>query len=582
MESNYHYTSERNVQIVIALLKANNISKVVASPGTTNIAFVASIMHDSFFEIISSVDERSAAYIACGIAEESGEPVVLSCTGATASRNYLSGLTEAYYRKLPILAITSTQDVSNVGHLQAQVIDRSQQPKDVVRYSANLQSVKNDIDEWDCNIKANTAILELKRHGGGPVHLNLTTVYSRDFSTEEIPFVRKISRIESGDKMPNLPSGRIAIYVGSHLPFSQSLSDTLDRFCEANDAVVFCEPTSNYKGKFRVMYGLPGAQLYFRTDINKTPDLLIHIGEVSDFIGTFSGAHEVWRVNPDGEIRDRLRKLTYVFEMEECDFFAFYANHGVHEGHQYLQSCQRVYSEVYESLPELPFSNLWIASKVHKLIPDHSELHLGILNSLRSWNLFDFNKEIDVFCNEGGFGIDGNISALVGASLIHPDKTYYGIVGDLAFFYDMNVLGNHHVGNNIRLLLVNNGVGSEFHYHGNPGSMFMPETPKYISAGGHYGNQSRKIVKHIAEDWGYQYISASSKDEFLNSMQLFFTDEVQEKPFIFEVFTNVDDEVKALDLIKHIVSPSTNPLKKAVKNLIGDSCYEAVRKIVKK
>ena len=121
-----YYTDERNVQIVISLLKAHGIKKVVASPGATNITFVGSIQHDPWFEIYSSVDERSAAYIACGLSEESGEPVVLSCTGATASRNYYSGLTEAYYRKLPIIALTSHQGNQRIGHLIAQNIDRRQ------------------------------------------------------------------------------------------------------------------------------------------------------------------------------------------------------------------------------------------------------------------------------------------------------------------------------------------------------------------------------------------------------------------------------------------------------------------------
>ena len=67
-----YYTSERNAQIVIALLKANNIRKIIASPGATNITFVASIQQDPYFEIYSSVDERSAAYMACGLAAESG------------------------------------------------------------------------------------------------------------------------------------------------------------------------------------------------------------------------------------------------------------------------------------------------------------------------------------------------------------------------------------------------------------------------------------------------------------------------------------------------------------------------------
>ena len=81
---------------MIALLKANNIRKIIASPGATNKRSSLRYSRDPYFEIYSSVDERSAAYMACGLAAESGEPVVLSCTGATASRNYLPGLTEAF------------------------------------------------------------------------------------------------------------------------------------------------------------------------------------------------------------------------------------------------------------------------------------------------------------------------------------------------------------------------------------------------------------------------------------------------------------------------------------------------------
>ena len=158
MEQKY-FTNERNVQILIVLLKKYGIRKVIASPGTTNITFVASLMHDPYFELYSSVDERSAAYIACGLAEESGEPVVITCTGATASRNYVSGLTEAYYRHLPIIAVTATRDVSKIGHLNDQVIDRSQFLADTVKYSTLLQTVVNEKDECDCTIKVNIAIL---------------------------------------------------------------------------------------------------------------------------------------------------------------------------------------------------------------------------------------------------------------------------------------------------------------------------------------------------------------------------------------------------------------------------------------
>ena len=137
------YSVEKNVDILIALLKKNNIKKIVISPGAMNISFVGSVQNDSFFQIYSCVDERSACYMACGLAEESQEPVVLSCTGATASRNYLSGLTEAYYRKLPIIAVTSAQFHGNLDNNIPQAIDRFSQLNDIVKLSVQVFSINN-------------------------------------------------------------------------------------------------------------------------------------------------------------------------------------------------------------------------------------------------------------------------------------------------------------------------------------------------------------------------------------------------------------------------------------------------------
>lgn len=159
------YTAERNVQMLVYLMKKHGIKKVIASPGATNITFVASIQQDSYFEIYSAADERSAAYMACGLAAESGEAVALSCTGATASRNYIPGLTEAFYRKLPILAVTSTQHTGRVGQLCPQVIDRSVIQNDIAVMSVQIPTIHDAEDEWMCNVKLNTAILALGHRG---------------------------------------------------------------------------------------------------------------------------------------------------------------------------------------------------------------------------------------------------------------------------------------------------------------------------------------------------------------------------------------------------------------------------------
>ena len=208
-----HYTVERNTQMLIYLLIKYKIKKVVASPGTTNVCLLGSIQNDSHFEIYSAPDERSAAYMAVGLAEESGEPVALSCTGATASRNYVPALTEAFYRHIPVLAITAAQPSIRAGHLVPQFMDRSMQMKDLVKYSLQLPNIATDEEVWAYELKINEALLELTRNGGGPVHINLTTMYSPDFSVRELPSVKRLYRHLPKDELPEIKAGRVAVFV---------------------------------------------------------------------------------------------------------------------------------------------------------------------------------------------------------------------------------------------------------------------------------------------------------------------------------------------------------------------------------
>lgn len=78
-----------------------------------------------------------------------------------------SGLTEAFYRRLPILALTSTRPLSYIGNHLAQVIDRTAVPNDIVKISVFAPLVKDSNDEWDCQLKVNRALIALKKDGGG-------------------------------------------------------------------------------------------------------------------------------------------------------------------------------------------------------------------------------------------------------------------------------------------------------------------------------------------------------------------------------------------------------------------------------
>jgi 2-succinyl-5-enolpyruvyl-6-hydroxy-3-cyclohexene-1-carboxylate synthase len=576
------YTDEKNALIIIALLKANGIRKVIASPGTTNMALIGSMQHDSYFQVYSSVDERSAAYLACGLAHESDEPVVISCTGATASRNYLPGLTEAYYRKLPVLAITSTQAISKVGHHVAQVIDRSSKPKDTTRHSVTLPIVKDDDDFWECEVKVNQAILELKRDGGGPVHINLPTRYSRSYETKTLPTCRVMDRFTAIDKLPEL-KGRVAVFIGAHRQFTAEETEALDQFCGTNDAVVFCDHTSSFKGKYRVLYSLAASQEKMDLSADK-PDVTIHIGEVTgDYASIAMVGKEVWRVSEDGEIRDTFGKLRYVFEMDEKTFFKRYTDQYKAPSDQYLKLCQARLEDIRKELPEIPFSNIWVAARTAHKIPKGSVIHFGILNSLRSWNFFELPASVTSMSNVGGFGIDGGLSSLLGASLANAEKMYFGIIGDLVFFYDMNALGNRHVGKNLRLMVINNGKGTEFRQYNHVAAHFGEQADEFISASGHYGNKSPTLIKHYAQDLGFKYLSASSKEEFDSVYGEFLAKDAEGgKSVVFEVFTDSEEESQALEMVRNIKKDQKMAVKVAVRRILGDKSVKAIKKALGK
>lgn len=552
------YTDEKNAQIVIALLKAHGIRKVIANPGTTNIAFVGSVQNDPWFQVYSGIDERHSAYMAVGMAVETNEPVVLSCTGATASRNYFSALTEAYYRKIPVLALTSIHHMNSVGNLLPQMLDRTVLPKDVVRYSLQCPVPVTQKQVADCELNVNKAILELYRHGGGPVHINLETERGFTFNTKELPKVRVIKRYGYDvSNWPELPSDkRVAVWIGNHKPFSDSLKHSLEGFVRSNNAIVIIDKTSSYDG-----YGaVPAAILSQQVSAwrnpkykNLRPSIVVHIGEVNgdyESFGVFSAAEQFWRVNEDGEARDLMGKLTKVFEVSEYDFLKHYSTDSVGVS-DYADNFIRCVNDLRNRIPEMPFSNIWIASQVINQLPQGSTVHLGILNSLRSWNMFTLPKGVTSTANTGGFGIDGCLSTMIGASLAAPQKLFLGVFGDLAFFYDLNSLGNRHIGNNIRILLINNNCGGEFNLYSHPGHQFGSQTNDFIAAGGHFKNKSSNLVRHYAQDLGFEYLSAKNKDEFL-SVVARFACKNQERPIVFECFTCPEDESEALYKMRNI------------------------------
>jgi len=571
------YTIQENVRIVISLLKQNNVRHIVVSPGGTNIPISQAVQEDPFFKCYSVPDERSAMYFAIGLHLQTGEVIATSCTSAQATRNYVPGLTEAFYKHAPILAITTAklERFQYQGYMQAP--DQCSLPKDSVKKTFDLPPITDENTRLQCYHDAKEAILEATHGNSGPIQLNIRIVDTQQGKFEDIqlPTIRPLNRYMAWDEWPSSETAdkKILVVVGEHRPFTDRQQAALDAFCECHNAVVYVNHLSNYSSK----YSVQGNMLVSCGGFSKLkPELLITIGgQTGDYpiYGALNGIGnaEHWRVAEDGAFMDTYGKLTKIFECPDYYFFEKMVSN-IFCSHSYFEEWKSM-NETMNYNVELPLSNLYVAQLMYKSIPKNSIMNFAILNSLRCWSYFPLDTTIQCYSNVAAFGIDGCNSMLIGESM-NTDEFCFIVTGDLAFFYDMNALGIRHVKNNVRVLLINNGGGAEFKIMTRNWKEKV-NVEEFISANGHNGS-----AKGWAENCGFTYLGASTKEEVQKACEVFISP--SEKPMLMEVFTKEDDETLAMvAFIKaNTYTTAEGKLKQVISNVLGEEGVKILKKVM--
>ena len=159
------YANNKLIQHLLYLLKANNIRKIVISPGSRHFPLSHSIENDSFFQPYSVVDERSAAFFALGLIQQSNEPVAICCSSGTSVANYGSAVAEAFYQHLPLLLLTADRIPEYLGQKEDQMIKQDDIFREFIKYHGQLPVIKNDVDEWYANRVINEALMALHQTG---------------------------------------------------------------------------------------------------------------------------------------------------------------------------------------------------------------------------------------------------------------------------------------------------------------------------------------------------------------------------------------------------------------------------------
>ena len=573
------YTILENARIVIALLKEHNIRHIVISPGGSNIPIVQGVQQDPFFTCYSVVDERSAMYFAIGLYLQLGVPIATSCTSAQATRNYIPGLTEAYYKHIPILAITMSKHPMYLGQDYMQCPIQTSLPVDAVKHSYSLPCINTQFDHYQCIRTANEAILELTRNGDGPVQLNIEELDSQTWQfnnkIKELAPVRAIKRfVEAYNLQNDLAGKKIMLLIGEHRPFSETEVNAITNFANSFNVFIYSNHISNFHNDYS-LNGNPIAavvtQKYFEAKLK--PDILITVGGLTGDYGIYSKLFnspefsiEHWRIDTDGKVVDTYNKLSRIYQMNIESFFALtYEN--ISNNHSYYKTWKHVFDEMIYDL-DLPLSNLYLAQQLSPRIPQNSKIHFAILNSLRTWSYMPLDASIQASSNVAAFGIDGCLSTMIGQS-IATDQLCFHITGDLSFFYDMNSLGIRHIKNNLRIIIVNNNGGAEFKLGDLPEKT---NVGNYIAADDHFKN---------AEGWAktnnFTYISVKNKDEFNKCIDAFIS--TSPKPILLEVFTTPNDERTANHLFISANRHDLNDkIKDGLQRVFGNKLVKTLKK----
>ena len=83
------------------------VRHAVFSPGSRSTTMAMLFKEHEGFETYMNIDERSASFMALGIAKANKEPTVLVCTSGSAVAHYLPAVLEAQYSGVPLIVLSA-------------------------------------------------------------------------------------------------------------------------------------------------------------------------------------------------------------------------------------------------------------------------------------------------------------------------------------------------------------------------------------------------------------------------------------------------------------------------------------------
>jgi len=483
------------------------VRHAVFSPGSRSTTMAMLFKEHEGFETYMNIDERSASFMALGIAKAHKEPTVLVCTSGSAVAHYLPAVLEAQYTGVPLIVLSADRPHTLLHVGAPQTVDQHKIFGTAVNYFEELAVPQESHYYTYPRQVARKAYMKAMDTKKGPVHINVPLFeplvpelsrnhfeagrssfkvvkpnYSSVFDCRhenDLTHINNAVDIAHGNDGTNEINDlfkryeRILILAGPQIDIDEA--NTIRFFGEALQAPILADPLSNVRGcgTSKVVISTYDALLAGQALWNELkPDCVIQFGQivvskrVQQMIASWTDVEYV-EVNPTMDSMNPTGKTT-IHMQASIDVFTHL--HGKNNSSDtYLNIWRRLdqagKKQLSTAIDESHCFEGRTIRELQKQIPEDGQIFVANSMTIRDFDYFWFSGESKavLYGNRGVNGIDGTISTALG--LAANGKPTYLVTGDLSLFHDLNGLAVAKTHNlNLIIILHNNDGGGIFEY----------------------------------------------------------------------------------------------------------------------
>jgi 2-succinyl-5-enolpyruvyl-6-hydroxy-3-cyclohexene-1-carboxylate synthase len=546
---------------LVAIAAKSGIQHAILSPGSRCAPLTLAFVRHGDIHCRTISDERSAAFIALGMAQQLEKPVVLVCTSGSAALNYAPAVAEAYFQQIPLLIITADRPKEWIDQWDGQTIRQEEIYGKHVKGSFNFPDEFSHADKvWHAHRISNEAIRLAQAYPPGPVHINIplrepfypeadeTYDYDRNLPIRDEVIAGLALSPEEKIKLKTALENyqRILLVPGQQRP-DENLKALLALAVDQDQAVVVADGISNMGSENSITY-----HDHFLTavaeDPNYKPDLIISFGKsiISKSLKLFlrnTGADH-WHIQEAGYVADTYQHLTKHISTTPEDFLTFFTETSLTGDVQFRShwhaADQLVAQNLGDILDKAAFGEYKAFHQILPHLPPDSKLHLSNSMGVRYYNFLGIKSpSYEVICNRGTSGIDGSNSTAVGCTFTTKDPVTL-ITGDMAFFYDRNAFWHNYSMPNLRVIILNNHAGGIFRLIDGPSR--QPELEEFFET------RQALDAQHLSLELGFKYYRADNDHTLEEILENFFQKSVH--PQILEIFSESESNAKILQAVK--------------------------------